>query len=552
MKALFSDVSSRSRFKISDLCCSVRTNYTSAVRRYAIADRGATREIEPAKQMPHLLIIVHHHGCWKRLQDMEQSQEGDSDVPSTLYDLVQRATTDEDWAQLASLATSTFRDLARYQSPKSERSRTPLHAAVAKHAPVAAIAAIVSAYPQACLIADAEGLVPLHVVALSSDSASGADPASVAQLLLEREPNAAVTLDWYGNTPLHLAALMGARLSIVQEICRVEQAREASLMQNHRGNCPIHDAVDFHLPLPILRVILDVTRPEAMLKKNKERMSPLALACSRSSNLDDSTIRLILVYLCQHGIVQECLQQRHLEGSCRPQSMGLTPFGFLCFSARERINEAIQELSQDGSLRQGHTFQRIWSVSEMILNASFNDGTGIDRIDAKGRSKSMVNACLRPELGVSSEMQRLIVLRCRNQLVLVDENENMPLHRACARALPRSYTEGGPIEYLLEGNMEVAKIPNGQGKLPIVILEENECCSWKGGIRSLLFAYPKGLFELDGMVAPIYPHVFSLIMKEDKEKIDYGFRDPISRRTCFDIVFELLRDSPEIIGGDIT
>ena len=151
---------------------------------------------------------------------MEQQEEG-SDVPSTLYDLVQSATTDEDWAQLASLATSTFRDLARYQSPKSERSRTPLHAAVAKHAPVAAIAAIVSAYPQACLIADAEGLVPLHVVALSSDSASAADPASVAQLLLEREPNAAVTLDWYGNTPLHLAALMGARLSIVQEICLV-------------------------------------------------------------------------------------------------------------------------------------------------------------------------------------------------------------------------------------------------------------------------------------------------------------------------------------------
>lgn len=483
---------------------------------------------------------------------MEQ-QEEDTDVPSTLYDLVQRATTDEDWAQLASLATSTFRNLARYQSPKSERSRTPLHAAVAKHAPVATIAAIVSAYPQACLIADAEGLVPLHVVALSSDSASATDLAAVVQILLEREPNAAIAVDWYGNTPLHLAALMGTRLSIVQEICRVEQAREASLMQNHRGNCPIHDAVDFHLPLPIFMAILGVTRPEAMLKKNKERMSPLALACSRSSDLDESAIRHILEYLYQHGMVQECLQQRHLEGSCRPQSMGLTPLGFLCFSARDRINEANRELSQDGSLRQGHTFQRIWSVSEIILNASFDDGTGIDRIDAKGRSKSIVNACLRPELGVSSEMQHLIFLRRRNQLLLVDGNGNMPLHRACARALPKLVRTGrGPIEYLLEGNIEVAKIPNGQGKLPIVILEENECCSWKGGIRSLLFAYPKGLFELDGMVAPIYPHVFSLIMREDEVKIDYGFRDPISRRACFDVVFELLKDSPEIIGGDIT
>lgn len=482
---------------------------------------------------------------------MEDGEEGDV-VPSTLYDLVQRAITDEDWAQLASLATSTFRDLAQYQSPKSERSRTPLHAAVAKHAPEAAVSAIVSAYPQACLVPDAEGLVPLHVVALSSDRAAQVDPASAVRTLLEREPNAVTAIDWYGNTPLHLAALMGARLSVVQEMCRVEQAGEASLMQNHRGNCPIHDAIDFHLPFPILRVILGVTRPEAMLKKNKERMNPLALACSRSNDLDESAIRFILEYLCQHGIVQKCLNQRHLEGSCRPQSMGLTPLGFLCSSARERINETTRELTQNGSLRQGHTFQRIWSVTEMILNASYDDGTGIGRIDAKGQSKSLVNACLRPELGVSSEMQRLVILRCKDQLLLADEDGNMPLHHTCARALPRSTRTGrGPIEYLLEGNREVAKIPNRRGKLPIVIMEENEGCSWKGGLCSLLFVYSKGLFEID-MAAPIYPHVLSLIIKEDEERIDSGFRGPISRKAPFDIVFELLRDSPDIIGGDIT
>jgi hypothetical protein len=111
---------------------------------------------------------------------------------------------------------------------ESSYQRLPLHCACRRHADPAVIMLLLEYNDAACLVPDQLGRLPLHY-ALSN----GAIPA-VVQLLLGRRPESARGVDARGWTPLHVAVSMGAPVDTVQAILTAYP--EAVIQRTKKGS----------------------------------------------------------------------------------------------------------------------------------------------------------------------------------------------------------------------------------------------------------------------------------------------------------------------------
>jgi hypothetical protein len=116
------------------------------------------------------------------------------------------------------------------ESIKVEESayrRLPLHIACRKTANINVVHFLLDKYSNACLEPDALGRLPIHY-ALSN----GAND-DVVTLLLRYNPNAARGVDRKGWTPLHVACSLGASTRICTELLEIYP--EASVMLTSKG-----------------------------------------------------------------------------------------------------------------------------------------------------------------------------------------------------------------------------------------------------------------------------------------------------------------------------
>lgn len=139
---------------------------------------------------------------------------------------------------------------------ESAYHRLPLHIACRKTANISVVRYLLEGYANACLEPDALGRLPVHY-AISN----GAND-DVVSLLLKYNPNAARGVDGKGWTPLHVACNIGASTRICTEL--LELYPEASVLCTHKGTSA----------LQCLRSQCATNKPEvaALLQRYQEKV----------------------------------------------------------------------------------------------------------------------------------------------------------------------------------------------------------------------------------------------------------------------------------------
>jgi len=153
----------------------------------------------------------------------------------------------------------------------SLHNRLPIHYACLYGASVGVVKDLVTAYPIGVQHADKEGNLPLHY------AASYCSPA-VFQIILDAFPQAAQTANLKNRLPLHLACIrMNPEDEIIQSLiaCFIQALRE----KDSQGSLPVHIACQTLAPLHVIQLLLHY-HPKSIFSRDTKGRTPLDIAKS--------------------------------------------------------------------------------------------------------------------------------------------------------------------------------------------------------------------------------------------------------------------------------
>ena len=139
---------------------------------------------------------------------------------------------------------------------------------------------LISIYPE---VAGAVNKIHAHNTILMRALSIGA-PAKVIKAILELAPET-VTINSYGQTPLHTACRDGSSIEIIKALLSVPSGAVAATMTDDQGFTPLHHIIDksysinpytFHVVKALL-----AANPKAAKMKTKTGWTPLALTTIR-------------------------------------------------------------------------------------------------------------------------------------------------------------------------------------------------------------------------------------------------------------------------------
>jgi ankyrin repeat protein len=259
-----------------------------------------------------------------------------------LHDLLKES----DWKQLLSiLASLRNQDPAIIEAALStldERNSTPMHIAVWK-APTPLVKLLMSVVPfdvreLILLKPDIDGNTPLHLACANMELKSdGTLDMSMLGILMKNAPNAHETVNWQGDTPLHLLLTSPAFRADPQNFQAEAYAEEmvkstlenhihlASAL-NHSGATLLHVACAHGAHERVLMILLELAPKSAEIVDN-EGMLPLHYVAACISGK------------CTPAIFAEKLVEANEEAVIHPCNTGDTPLHFFVSNAKKNIDK---------------------------------------------------------------------------------------------------------------------------------------------------------------------------------------------------------------------
>lgn len=164
-----------------------------------------------------------------------------------------------------------------------KEGRLALHGAAEKGAPLAVVAALITAHADAVKTKTRDtGRLPLHL--LGGDPAAGAEAAEVATLLLKCHPEGAKEEDSRGSLPLHQAASRGASSALLGVLLQAHP--DAAEAPDGEGRTPLHLLAASPRATAAAAAALVQARPKAASLEAQSAKLPLHVACENAAPAD--------------------------------------------------------------------------------------------------------------------------------------------------------------------------------------------------------------------------------------------------------------------------
>ena len=159
-------------------------------------------------------------------------------------------------------------------------------------APIDILKTLLRLQPSITFIKFSEGRMALHLAACSSVTVE------VMELILEHNTAALLTKDSMGNSPLHCAVKYHAPVPVITYLVNCNppgRHRNQMLATNKSGQTPLHIACSNN-PMVILFTSPRFYDIEVIKVKDKKGNLPLHLACFNSNSRSDLVNKLIILY----------------------------------------------------------------------------------------------------------------------------------------------------------------------------------------------------------------------------------------------------------------
>lgn len=259
-----------------------------------------------------------------------------------LHDLMKKA----DWRQLlgilADLRNADPAIIEAALSTLDERNSTPLHIAVWK-APMALVKLLMSVIPfdvRGLILfkQDVDGNTPLHLACANLELKSdGTLDMSLLVVLIKGAPNAFETVNWQGDTPLHLLLTSPAFRADPQnfqaEACAEEMVKSAlqgrihlASTLNNSGATLLHVACAHGAHERVLMILLELA-PESADIVDNEGMLPLHYVAACISGKSTP------------AIFAETLVEANQEAVIHPCNTGDTPLHLFVSNSKKNIDK---------------------------------------------------------------------------------------------------------------------------------------------------------------------------------------------------------------------
>ncbi|KAG7341825.1 ankyrin repeat domain protein [Nitzschia inconspicua] len=359
--------------------------------------------------------------------------------------------------------------------------------------------------------------------------------------------------------------------------CETHPWEASTEIVNADGDTALHWAVFGNPPLYVIEALLQAC-PDLVNASNSAKQLPLHLACCYRASfmilqaliqVNPATLAVRngfgfypLHILCDCGCRPECLEvvlqynQAMATVTERDYTYGRTPLYIL--NQRKNIATFGRQVEELRRLRQ-HERDAIncgnWTSGDQTdLESKINDAKEMDfwrkarmlivaeylhrqRKRSVFKDHATVEACLRIEECPPSLLEYAILAHSE-ELLITNEQGDLPLHHVCASSVDRRETQWLALE-ILNANPQAARVRNKHRKLALEIYvgssvrNNKNTIVWSEALRRLILAHPAAIGNLQ-----IENHIYPLILE----------RLGCDRNTAGGI-FELIRASPGLFSS---
>jgi ankyrin repeat protein len=362
----------------------------------------------------------------------------DKDGNTPLHSACETLTTN-----LTSVATMMIRAGRKAAEMADRDGNLPIHSACEKRPPVPdTIALLIDAFPGGLQKKDKQGNLPLH----SAIELGNEIPLQVLGTMISVYPDAVKVKDKDGNTPLHSACECRTKdlTALVEQLLAADEGNVAPKTADRDGNLPLHSACEKRPPnADVIRTLL-AAYPGGLEKKDKQGNLPLHSAIELGDVMPVSVIGTMVSMFPGATKVKDKDGNTPLHSALHSLSMHFDEVAGILLDADPSC--VLVPDKRFGALV-------VWAIDNQ-------------KVEFLGKACTMCP-------GVATRD----VVRCKKRL--------SPLHYAC-------YNEKSTVEMLqvlIDANPIALKTADGEGKLPLRILQELPALD--GVIEFVEQAYPE-------------------------------------------------------------